>query len=126
MSPTTPSSIDRSRDFVAPIEVFDEIITDRPDSAGLLPPRRAGGWRARHRRPVTKLRLVGLIRLSLPFHNDHGAPQPPPPFFFFFFFFSVNIMVDISHATDMKFAIGQPVSRKEDPKLLRGEGTIHR
>ena len=26
----------------------------------------------------------------------------------------------------MKFGVGQPVPRKEDPTLLRGEGALHR
>ncbi|WP_428484591.1 xanthine dehydrogenase family protein molybdopterin-binding subunit [Rhodopila sp.] len=34
----------------------------------------------------------------------------------------MNAPIDPSLLTDEKFAIGQPVSRKEDPVLLRGEG----
>jgi carbon-monoxide dehydrogenase large subunit len=34
----------------------------------------------------------------------------------------VNVAFDPSLSSDKKFAVGQPVLRKEDPKLLRGEG----
>src|SRR6185437_12537847 len=34
----------------------------------------------------------------------------------------MNVAIDINSPSSGKFAVGQPVSRKEDPVLLRGEG----
>ena len=34
----------------------------------------------------------------------------------------MNVHADASQLGTMKFAIGQPVTRKEDPTLLRGQG----
>ena len=34
----------------------------------------------------------------------------------------MNGQVDLSQFVDERYAVGQPVPRKEDPVLLRGEG----
>ncbi len=34
----------------------------------------------------------------------------------------MNAPIDLKRMTPQKFGVGQPVSRKEDPKLLRGQG----
>lgn len=34
----------------------------------------------------------------------------------------MNAPVDLTQFTEERYAVGQPVPRKEDPTLLRGEG----
>src|SRR5579864_5515612 len=70
--------------------------------------------------PAVPGRSPGRNRCARPVAHGHAMPLLCPPRWA-----GMMTMDDASDTTDLaliKFGIGQPVPRQEDPKLLRGEG----